>query len=124
MKKATITRRDLESHLERIAEELTVIASFDMSHEAVRELGGGDRFAREFFSVGPGEHMPSRGRGRRVCFPVGWIWWPGRFDADRGAALVASKILAVPGVEEITEPELDPQFRLIWHAKMVVRESQ
>ena len=124
MKKPTLTRASFESELHRIAAELHRVASFRLPVEDVPAYADQNVFVRDFFSIGVSSPAPSRARGERTLFTVGWIWWPSTIDESAGAALVTEKLRSTPGIEQVGDPALDPQFRLIWQLTVVVRSTQ
>lgn len=63
------------------------------------------------------------GRGERAEVIVGWVW-PAEGAAHAAATLVRARIAGIPGVDEVSDPELDLQFRLIWSVRAIIRVTQ
>jgi hypothetical protein len=124
MKKPTLSRPALASHLREIAVEVQRLAAFDLEDEDFREWFHVDTLHEEFFSTGEAAPAPERGRGSRITLPLGWIWPPARMSPEEGADLVRSLVGRVPGVEEVTAPALDPQFALVWQMYITIRLAQ
>lgn len=128
MKKPTISIEDLSSRLEAIAHELHREAEFTLGQgDEHPELTDEDTLCRSFFSFGnaePTKVLGGGGRGEHLRLPLGWIWWPAKMSPEDGAALTAQRLLATPGVEDVSPPKLDPQFGLVWQAYVVIRTSQ
>jgi hypothetical protein len=124
MKKATISRVELDRALREVAEELQTVAVFDLAHEEARDLFQAETLIEEFFGIGETTAARSQGRGRRVTLPVGWVWPPAKMSAEEGAALVRSQISAIPGVEMVAPATLDPQFGFLWSILVTMRLDQ
>ena len=124
MKKAIISRAELDRALHGVAEELQCVAGFDLAHKDARELFQAETLNEEFFSTRETTAAPSSGRGRRVTLPVGWIWPPASMSAEEGAVLIRSQITAIPGVEMVAPATLDPQFGFIWSILVTIRLDQ
>ena len=124
MKKATISRAELDRALREVAQELQRIAGFDLAHEDAREVFQVETLNEEFFSTGEPAAAQSHGRGRRITLPVGWVWPPARMSAEEGAACVRSQIAEISGVEMVAPATRDPQFGFIWSILVTIRLDQ
>lgn len=124
MKRATITDDALRCALEAIARELVAVAGFDLDAPGLDALFDRAAIDRTFFSLGVASPAPPSGRGQRERVAVGWIWIPGRLDAQVGATRITAAIGCIAGVEEVTKPILDPQLGLVWQVDVIVRRTQ
>ncbi|MFT5684191.1 MAG: hypothetical protein ACI8RZ_005132 [Myxococcota bacterium] len=124
MKKQTIPLEDFKSQLERIAIHVIQEAHFDEGHELFEQLTNNQPLHKVLFSCGEPSHVPTRGRGNRLSVSVGWMWFYAVLNDVDGAAMIASKISTLPGVEQVSAPSLDTQFRAFWGVDVVLRISQ
>src|SRR5690349_4905821 len=124
MKKATSSPELLAAHLLDVAAKLQAVAGFDFDDDSLREFVSRETCASEFFSVGEATAAPAQGGGQRVKVTVGWVWWPAQLAPERGAELIVSEIRALPSVEEVSTPSLDPQLGAVWQSVLTLRVTQ
>lgn len=126
MKKATLSPAAFSQRLVELAREFTARLPQDVERELLLDLFGSEpeRWHERFFGVGDPEPAPARGRGERVEIHVGWVW-PDEIPAARAiAARVRSRLAAIPGVEAVSEPDLDTQFGAFWGLRVILRLTQ